>query len=79
MYVQMVDISSNIAFETIHKVDTLNKATRLWETYFPEAGTNINIILETTSYDYYIGSEKVASLMKVGTVPEGYERYHSLP
>ena len=32
----MVDVRSGKIYETIHKVDTLNKAIRLWSEYFPD-------------------------------------------
>jgi len=35
MNVQIADYVNRFAFETFPKVDTTNKATRLWEDYFP--------------------------------------------
>jgi|14_taG_2_1085336.scaffolds.fasta_scaffold07051_5 hypothetical protein len=78
MYAQMIDLKGNIEFLTIHKVETLNKATRLWEEYFPGSGLDINIVAEDVCYDYYVNDNKVASLMKVGTIPDGFEQIHSI-
>ena len=78
MYAQMIDLKGNIEFLTIHKVETLNKATRLWEEYFPNFGLDINIVAEDVCYDYYVNDNKVASLMKVGTIPDGLEQIHSI-
>ena len=36
----MVDVRSGKIYETIHKVDTLNKAIRLWSEYFPDESQN---------------------------------------
>lgn len=77
MYVQMADHVNRVMFETIHKVDTINKATRLWEEYFPNKEEKINIVIADKSYDYVVNDEVIASLMKVGTEPNDYERIYS--
>ena len=71
IYAQMVDTRSGKIFETIHKVDTLNKAIRLWTEYFPDDTAEIEIDVTDISYDYMLEGKKLASLMKVGTIP-GY-------
>ena len=77
MYVQMADHVNRITFETIHKVDTINKATRLWEDYFPNGNVEIDIVTADQSYNYVVNDEVVASLMKVGTLPDDYEKVYS--
>ena len=77
MYVQMADHVNRITFETIHKVDTINKATRLWEDYLPIGDVEIDIVVTDQSYNYVVGDEVVASLMKVGTLPDDYEKVYS--
>ncbi len=71
IYAQMVDTRSGKIFETIHKVDTLNKAIRLWTEYFPDDNAEVEIDITDISYDYMSEGKKLASLMKVGTIP-GY-------
>lgn len=78
MYVQMADHVNRIAFETIHKVDTINKATRLWEDYFPNDDAEIDIVTADQSYNYVVNDEVVASLMRVGTLPNDYEKVDSV-
>jgi hypothetical protein len=67
----MVDARTEEVYETIHKVDTLNKAIRLWSEYFPNDDAEYEIVIAESSYDYMSGDKKLASLMKVGTTP-GY-------
>ena len=71
IYAQMVDVRSGKIYDTIHKVDTLNKAIRLWEEYFPDDKSEYEIVVAESSYDYMSGDKKLASMMKVGTIP-GY-------
>ena len=71
IYAQMVDARTEEVYETIHKVDTLNKAIRLWSEYFPNDDAEYEIVIAESSYDYMSGDKKLASLMKVGTTP-GY-------
>ena len=69
IYAQMVDVRTEEVYETIHKVDTLNKAIRLWSEYFPNDDAEYEIVIAESSYDYMYGDKKLASLMKVGTIP----------
>ena len=45
----MVDVRSGKIYDTIHKVDTLNKAIRLWEEYFPGDESEYEIVVAESS------------------------------